>query len=704
MATLEKIRSKGVLLIIVVGVALLSFIIGDFLTNGSSVRNKSRETVAVINGEKINIAEYQELLDQITVFQKYESRQENVDEQTMQQMRAYVWDQLIREKLLLEEAEKMGLTVTADELSDRLIGNNIHPLIQQRQFFADESGRFNRSMLLQFLNLKDEEPTENQMAQTLEEYKKLWIFLEKTVKFALLQEKYNSLVANALVSNSVEAKLNFDLNSTSVNVNYVVQPYFSIPDTDVTVSDKEIKDRYNARLKLYRQDPTVSMKLVTFRIQPGEDDYKEAEQFINSLRDEFSKTEEVSELVNRNSDIPYNGRNYTRSTVPFAYREFAFAGNKGDVSDPMFINNAYTMARIMETGINLPDSVKLRHIFLLTADEPKLDSIMGAIRAGANFGELAKKYSAVKQTADNNGEIGWIMDGDPSLDKEIMKDALTRKTNDIFTFKNAQGTQIIQIMEQTPARQKVKLAILERSVIASSKTEGKIFNDAKRFAAGLKAELFDSIANKNNYAVRVANDVLQSNATVLDIPQSRQIIRWAFEEGKGKVSDVFECEKQFVVATVTDLNKSKYRPLNAVADQIKIELLNDKKAEKIIANLKDKAGNDTSLVALAGSIGQEVKQAQGVTFGVFQFGMAGFEPAVIGKAVSLNQNQVSAPVKGNAGVYVLAATAVTKNPGEFNAATEKQSLRSRFSYSTPNAILMDMRNNAEITDNRLNFY
>jgi len=704
MATLEKIRSKGVLLIIVVGVALLSFIIGDFLTNSSSVRNKSRETVAVINGEKINIADYQELLDQITIFQKYESRMENIDEQTMQQMKAYVWDQLIREKLLLEEAEKMGLTVTSDELSDRLIGDNIHPLIQQRQFFADETGRFNRSMLLQFLNFKDEEATDNQMAQTLEEYKKLWIFLEKTVKFALLQEKYNSLVANTLVSNSVEARLNFDINSTLVDVNYVVQPYFTIPDTEVSVSEKEIKDRYNSRLRMYRQDPSVSLKLVSFRVQPSEEDFREAEQFINSLHDEFSKTDEVSELVNRNSDIPYHGRHYTRKTIPLTYLEFAFSGTPGSVSEPRFINNAYTMARIMETGIFLPDSVRLRHIFLLTANEPKLDSIMGAIRGGANFGELAKKYSAVKQTADNNGEIGWIMDGDPSLDKEIMEQALTKKVNEIFTFKNAQGTQIIQIMEQTPAREKVKLAIMERSVIASSKTEGKIFNDAKRFAAGLQAEMFDSIANKNSYIVRVANDVLQSNATVLDIPQSRQIIRWAFESGKNKVSDVFECENQFVVATVTDLNESGYRPLSAVTDQIKTELLNDKKAEKIIANLKDKVGNDTSLLVLAGTIGQEVKKTSGVNFGAFQFGMEGFEPAVIGKAVSLKQHQVSAPVKGNSGVYVLAATSVSKNPGEFNAETEKQSMRSRFSHSTPNAILMDMRDKAKITDNRLDFY
>ena len=133
MATLEKIRSKGVLLIVVVGVALLSFIVGDFLTQGSTFFSQSRETVAVVNGEKINIVDYQELIDQIVVFQKYETGMQDIDEATMQQMRAFVWDQYVREQLLNEEAAKMGLTITKEELSDRLIGNNIHPMIQDRK-------------------------------------------------------------------------------------------------------------------------------------------------------------------------------------------------------------------------------------------------------------------------------------------------------------------------------------------------------------------------------------------------------------------------------------------------------------------------------------------------------------------------------------------------------------------------------------------
>lgn len=704
MATLEKIRSKGVLLIAVVGFALLSFIVGDFLTQGSTVFSKNRETVAEINGDNINIAEYQELLDQIVIFQKFESGAKEIDEQTMQQIRAYVWDQMIREKLLWEEAGKMGLTVTPDELSDRLIGNNIHPLIQQRRFFADETGRFNRSMLLQFLNYKDEETTDPQVQQSLDDYKKLWIFLEKTVKFALLQEKYNALIAKSVVANSTEAKFNFDLNNTVYNLNYVVQPYYTIQDTAVSVSNKEIKDRYNSRIKQYKQEPNVSLSFVSFRIEPKESDFKDAELYINNLKNDFSTTEDVVELVNSNSDIPYTGTNYTTATVPTYYRDFAFGGKKGDVTGPLFVNNTYTMARIMETGIFLPDSVKLRHIFLTTAEASKVDSIITAIRGGANFGELAKKYSAVKQTANNNGEIGWIQDGDQALDKEILRDAFAKRPNEIFTFKNAQGTQIIQIMEQTSAKNKVKLAIMERSVIASSKTESQIFNDAKRFAAELKSEMFDSIARKNNYIVRQAPEIYQTTEQVLDIPQSRKVVRWAFENKVGKVSDVLECEKQLIVAKINEINDSEYRDVSKVSEQIKSEIIKDKKAELIIKSLATKVTNDTTLRTLAAQLGQEVKQATGVNFSGFQFGMAGFEPAVIGKAVSLKLNQVSAPVKGNAGVYVLAPVQISKNDAVFNAAIEKQALAARVSYSMSNSIITDMKDKADITDNRLVFY
>ncbi|MEA4983793.1 MAG: peptidylprolyl isomerase [Paludibacter sp.] len=704
MATLEKIRSKGVLLIAVVGFALLSFIIGDFLTQGSTFFNKSKENVAEINGETVNIADYQDLLDQTLIFQKYESGQSEIDEQTMQQIRAFVWDQMIREKLLYAEAEEIGLTITKEELSDRLIGNNIHPMIQQRRFFADETGRFNRAMLLQFLNFKDDEPKDAQMEQQLSDYKKLWIFLEKTVKFSLLQEKYNSLVTNSIVSNSIEAKANFNSNAPLVDASYFLQPYYAIADTAVSVSNKEIKDRYNKQIKQYKQEPNVSISFVSFNIQPAKEDFEEAEKFINDLKNEFATTTDVVELVNSNSDTPYTGRNYTTSTVPLNLKDFAFSGKKGDVTGPFFANNTYTMARIMENGIMLPDSVKLRHIFLLSSESGKTDSILNAIRSGANFGELAKKYSAVKQTADNNGEIGWILDGDQALDKEILNGAFSKKVNEVFTFKNAQGTQIIQIMEKTAPKAKVKLAILERSVIASTKTESKIFNEAKRFAAELEGSEFDSLARKNNYVVRQANEIFQTNEQILNIPQSRQIVRWIFDNSKGDVSDVFECDKELIVAAITDVNKSKYRSIDKVSSQIRAEIIKDKKAALIIENLGQQIKKGATLSDLAIAVNQEVKAAQGVFFSAYQFGMEGFEPAVIGKTTTLKQNQISAPIKGNAGVFVVQATNVQKNEQKFDLAAEKRNLTSSYKYALPNSIMMSMRDKAEVKDNRLNFY
>lgn len=701
MATLEKIRSKGVLLIVVVGLALLSFIIGDFLTQGSTFFNQSKETVADIDGEKVKITDYQEMIDQIVIVQKIESGISEVDEQTMQQIRSYVWENMLNEKLLTAEAEKMGLTVTADELSDQLIGNNVHPIIQQRRIFYDESGRFNKSNLINFLNQIKEAPAEDENNQQFKDLQKYWLFWEKNIKFAILQEKYNALISKTVVPNSVDAKFNFDARAINYDVNYVLQPYFSVSDSSITVTDKEIKDKYNEKLKLFKQDANISLKFVSFDVRAQEADYKEAEAWMNKTGNEFKTTDDVASLVNSNSDVPYTGKNYTIFTVPAHLKDFAFSGSAGQIYGPVFANETYTMARIMESGISSPDSVKLRHIFLTADQSGKVDSLIAALKSGADFGALAKQFSAVQQTAQNNGEIGWITENVQGLDKEILTSAFNKGVNEIFTIKNAQGTQIMQVTEKTAPRSKVKLAILERKVFASTETVSKIFNEAKRFATELKATDFDAKAKESKVIIRQADEILASNEQIQNIEQSRQIVRWAFENDKESVSDVFECNQQFIVAVITDKNEKGYRPLSKVSDQLKAEIVKDKKADLIIKQLAAKGKN---LNAIATSIGQVVKQATMVNFAGYQFGEAGYEPAVIGKTTIQKQNTVSVPVKGNAGVYVIMPVNAVKSTEQYNVALEKQQLLSRFSYSLPYNILVDLKDKTEITDNRLNFY
>lgn len=689
---------------LIVGLALFAFIIGDALTQGSTYFNKSREVVGEIAGEKINISEFQASIDQLTDVYKIETGQSNFDEEMTAQIRASVWESMVNEKILFAEAKKLGLSVGKEELSDRLIGNNIHPLVMQRRAFAGENGQFSRAALLNFLNSLETTPENDDMRQQIEQAKAYWKFWENNVKLSILQEKYNALMAKTVTANSLDAKSEYAAAKRIVDVNYVVQPYFTVPDADVKVSQSEIKDRYNKMKEQFKMEANRSIKYVVFQVKASPEDYKKAQTEMNTLSAEFTTTADVAGFVNKNSEVRYDGKPYSEATVPTNLKAFAFGSPAGSVYGPVFENEAYTMARVVETGIVEADSVKLRHIFLAKSDESKTDSLIAAISSGANFAELAAKYSAVKQTAANGGEIGWIVDGIQGLDKEIITKSFASAINGVFTSKNEQGTQIFQVTEKTAPKRKVKLAVFQINVSPSNVTVSKIYNDAKQFAAELSGDEFDKKAKAKNVIVRTANDLLSSTEKVADLAQSRQVVRWAFENKKGEVSDVYDCDNNFVVATVTEVNEKGYRSIEKVTDQLKALVMQDKKAEKLIEKLKAQLTKTPSLESLATALGTDVKSAPAVSFSAYQFGVAGFEPAVVGKASILPVNKISSPVKGNAGVYVLLPMNAKENPNPFDAKMQIMMLNSRLSYSLPYAIIQDLKDKTDIVDNRLNFF
>jgi peptidyl-prolyl cis-trans isomerase D len=704
MAILGKIRSRGVLLMVVVGFALFAFIIGDALTQGSTYFNKSREVVAEIDGEEVNINDFQASIDQMIEVYKIETGQTELTDDINSQLRTSVWESLLNEQLLYAEAEKLGLAVGVDELSDRLIGNNIHPLIAQRRTFAGENGQFSRPALVQFLNSLETTPENEDMRNQIEQAKKYWKFWEKNVKMTLLQEKYNALMSKVVTANSLDAKSEYEAAKRSVDVNYVVQPYFAIPDKDVEVSKSEIKDRYNQQKNLYKQEAARSLKFVVFAVKPSPEDYKKAEVAMNTLSPEFRTTTDVAGFVNQNSEVRYTGKPYSEVTVPANLKDFAFGNPAGAIMELVFVNDTYTMARVMETGILQSDSARLRHIYLAKTDEGKTDSIVAAINAGGDFAALAAKYSAVKQTAANGGEIGWIMEDVTGLDKEIITKSFASATNGIFTIKSDQGTQIFQVTEKTAPKRKVKLAIFEIKVATSNMTVSKIYNEAKQFAAELKGSDFDNRAKEKGVTVRTTNELPTTAEKVAELPQSRQIVRWAFENEKEAVSDVYDCDNQFVVATVTDVLEKGFRPVEKVSEQIKAELIREKKATLIIEKLNAQIAKTPSIEGIAAAIGSEVKSAPAVNFAAYQFGVAGFEPAVVGKVSVLPVNKISAPIKGNAGVYVVLPTNPQVSNAPFDAKMQVMMLNSRLSYSLPYTIIQDIRDKADIVDNRINFF
>ncbi|MDP4202630.1 MAG: SurA N-terminal domain-containing protein, partial [Bacteroidota bacterium] len=410
MATLEKIRSKGVFLLIVVGLAMFAFIIGDFLNSSKTYFGQQKQKIGVVDGETVKYADFMEAVEQLSTVYKIETGQQNNDEMS-EQIRQQVWDNKVTEILLGKQTENVGIAVSKDELKDLTIGNHISQIVSSRRAFTDpKTGAFSKEALLGFLSSleKASKSKDKQHADEVKEYQQYWSFLENMVKQNTLQQKYNALLSKAITANSLDAKFAFDRSQTSVNMVYTMQPYFTVPDGAVKVSESEISDLYNKRKARYKQEANFDLKYAQFDVKPSKADYAEVEKKINSLQNGFTTTTDIKGFVNSNSEEKYIDIALTKKEVPPFLQDFAFGGKTGDVVGPKIEGDTYYMAKIVEGGISEPDSVKIRHIVLPDSESKLADSLVAAIKGGAKFADLAQKFSKLQQTAANGGEIGWV--------------------------------------------------------------------------------------------------------------------------------------------------------------------------------------------------------------------------------------------------------------------------------------------------------
>ena len=668
MTTLQRIRNHGIILLIVVGVAMLAFILGDFLNSGSSFFNRSRENVGVIAGHKVHYTEYEAAKDQLTEVYKIESGSNDINEELGMQIRSQVWQMMLMDYTLREQAQAIGMDVTAEELSNLCIGENPHQLITQRRAFYDETGKFNRFALINFLNSLAQEPETQEQAANMQQAKNYWMYWENAVRLTHMQDKYVNLLSQLLTANPLDAKYAFDARQTTVNVEFVQQPFFAVADSLVKVTDADIKKLYNAQKEQYKRTPNRSLVYVGFPIEPSEADFSEVEKLMKTLENDFQTKEDVATIVNSNSDILYDGRDYSETTIPAEYKEFAFGKGvkKGQYTELTFANDTYSMARIMECGYSKPDSVKL----VLVANGEGTEDV----------------------------ELGWFQASE--LQKTIADPAFAGRKGSTFTVSSGMGEQTFKIADKSNPTPKVKLAILSRKVTPSSKTYGILYNEAKQFIVNNNS--IDSLrqsAQELGLSVTPAF-ALDANADkVNDLKNSRPIVRWAYEATVGDLSDVFECGNQFVVAALTEINDGEYRTLNEVRAELQMQALADKKADYIINQLN----GVTTLEAAAELFDAEIQSAEGISLASYRLGAAGVEPAVIGAALALESNTTSAPVKGNMGVYMVRIGEKTVAEGELNAEQEIQQLNMRTSYSAPYQAIALIEENAEVEDNRARF-
>lgn len=712
MATLEKIRSKAGLLVLVVGVALFAFIIGDFLNSGSTYFRQSQEKIAEVDGVVIKIQEFQNRVDEMNEMYKMQTGSTSLPEEYQTQIRQSVFDGMVQEIVLNEATSDLGLTVSPEELFDMVQGENISPMIQQMQMFVNpQTGAFDKAALLNFLKTIDTENIASypadQQAQLLQA-RQFWMFWEKNIKRQRLEQKYTTLLSKAVSANKLDAKDAFDASAVSSDMVYAMQSYSTIPDSTIQVSKSEIEKLYNQRKELFKQKESKVIKYISVDIRPSQEDYDNASAEIEALKKELATTTRVADLVAENSEIPYVDAFFSENALDPEMKQFVKTAAVGDIYGPVFENDKYRMFKLVDKTV-APDSVHVSHIMLAnTGDEAavqaKADSLLTVLKDGGDFAALAKEFS-VDQAAERGGELGWFTEATAlrGVNEDFKNTVFSTAVNGYAIVKSAYGTHIVKVTDKTANVDKYKVADIDMTVSPSTKTYGNIYNELNQFISKNRdIDKLDDAAKEAGYNL-LSNVTVTANDQVLGtIRNSRPVIRWAFQNGKGSISEIFECDNKFVIAAVQGTLPEGYRSLESVTPMLRSELVAQKKGEQISQALAAK--NLTSVDAYAQAMGASVDSVKFVSFSTRRIAGIGVEPKLNAMVSLAQKDQVSAPVAGNNGVYVFDVYAQNKESKTYDEAAEMKALDASNMYRFSIQAIQSLVNKADVEDNRIRFY
>lgn len=709
MATLQKIRDRGALLVVVIGLALAAFVLGDLFTSGSTFLGRARDKAFVVNGEIISTQQYADKITEFEEFQKMLSGQSSLDENTTSQIREAVYQQMVRERLLGGQAKKLGLVVSKAEINDLVHGESISPVLQQLPFFVDpETGIFSHSALIEFLNVINI-PSSNPQEQALvDQYKSLWLFIEEMVRTQRLEEKYLSLLSNAVVINDVEAKTYFDLSQQNADIVYVVQNYFTVADSLAMVTDKEIKAYYDKHKRSYRLEaPLVKLSYFMKEIVPSDEDFAEVESESHMAYDQLQNSSNPSVVVADYSETPYRDVYMGETMFTPSQLDFARSASIDEMHGPVREGDSFQVLKLIDK-ITAPDSVRLRMMAVPDATmmgqdslvAQFVDSIYGAIREGEPFDVVANSLNP----ASNGGDVGWAREIDLiSFGAETVRSIFNAPVGDPIKLTVPGQQLILQVEEKTRPVTKYKLAIIDMPVLPSEKTSNNIDNELNQLVATDNiGDQFSELASEKGYMVMPNMTFSANDFSLGQIPNSRQVITWAANEKKMGSVRKFDLTNLRIVARVDQVIPAGTTPLSEVSESIRALLVNQKKAEKIITDLGSQ--NLSSLEGYAAAMNSVTDTVKFVNFTTRNITGVGFEPILNAASAFAPLNSIAGPMKGNMGVYVATVTSRTEGTEPYDADEQKVFMMNNNAYRLQMQSIEVLKNRLGVEDNRFQFF
>lgn len=719
MTALGKIRSKGILLIIIIGLGLFAFIAEEAFRSCNGIKGQNSQQIGEVLGEKIYVQDFQKLLEEYQDAMKLTMRTDNLSEDQLNQLKDQVWQQLVSERVMKEDCKKLGLTVTEDELQN-VLNDGTNQLLTQTPFVNQQTGRFDVSILKQFIDAyrKAEASNNSQQLDQMRPAYNYWLFVEKNLRTQLLAQKYQSLLANCVLSNKVEAKMAFNEENEEAQIQLASIAYNTIKDADIKVTDEELKAKYEELKPAFRQQQeTRDVKMVDVQVKASATDRAQLQKDMAGYQKQLAAAADPTQVVSKSGSmiqyigLPVSGKAFQQYPDIASKIDSMAVGTTGVVENTK--DNTYNIVRIL-SRTELPDSVEFRQIQVggktLEAARASADSIQKALAAGGDFQAIAKRYGQDSTTTWFTVamyEQASTMSQDNRAYIEALLNGAVGSTQNIEL---TQGNVVIQVLNRKAMKSKAVAAVIKKEIRFSDNTYSKAYNRFSQFVTQSQASLADlqKHATKFGYTVQDLNDFATSSHTVGNVGGSgiRDAIKWIFEAKEGQVSQLFEAGKEndhLLVLCMTKIHPQGYRPWDdaQVKEILKREVIRDKKAEMIMAKLKG-----VNSIAAAQAKGAKVSTVNQITFAAPAFIQAtgAAEPALSGAVAATAQGKFcSAPVKGNAGVYVFQVVKKQMRPAKYNEEQQIQMCRQRAMQYMGN-FMQDLVFGAGVVDSRYLFF
>lgn len=712
MATLQKIRSKGPLLVIVIGLALFAFIAGDAWKVLQP--HQGKQDVGEVNGEVLSAQDYQKMVDELSEVIKLTNGLNSLTEDQLNNVKDQVWQSYVNNKLIAEQAEKLGLKVTDAEIQS-IIDQGTHPLLMQTPFRNPQTGMFDKDMLKKFLVDYANLNASQMPAQYVEYYQKMgafWQFVEKTLAQSTLAEKYQNLVTKSLISNPVAAEDAFNSRTEQSDLLLAGVPYSSINDSTVQVSDSEIKDRYNEKKEQFKQlVETRDIRYIDVKVVPSDADRKAVEKEVTEYSNQLaSTTADFGTFVrSTGSSVNYSDVPVSKSVFPADVASRLDSTNVNEVYGPYYnqTDDSFNAFKLL-AKVSSPDSIQFRQIQVYADTEEKTktlaDSIYNALKGGADFAAVAKIYGQTGEATWVNAQSweGSELDADNS---KFINTLLNQPVNELANLNMGQANLILQVMNKKSMQTKYKVAVVKREVEFSKETYNAAYNKFSQFVA--QNTTIDSMvknAEESGYTLMPRTDLSSAEHYVGGVRSTREALKWIFAAKPGEVSPLYECGENdhLMVVALDKIHEAGYRDINSVAEMLRAEIRRDKKAEKIMEEMK-KYNSIAQVKGMKDAVSDSVKH---VTFSAPAYISVtrSSEPVIGAVAAKTAANKVSAPIKGNGGVYMIQVYAKEKGSEKIDAKQEETTLTNMAVRIAGNQLINDLYQKAKVVDQRYLFF